>query len=56
MTHLALVQARERRRRGRGAEHRAEAVGRMAVLAELIGIERHGEAAADVVAERHGAQ
>ena len=54
--HLIVVQADQHARRGRGAEHRAEAVRRVAVLAELVGVERHREPGADVVTQRDGAQ
>ena len=50
------VETGQRAGGGGGAEHRAEAVRRMAVLAELVGVERLGQAAADVVAERDRAQ
>ena len=56
MTRLALIKAAQRTGGSGGAEHRSEAVRRMAVFAKLIGIERHVDAGADVVTERHGAQ
>ena len=56
MAHLIGIEPRQRAGGGGGAEHRAEAVGRMAVLAKFIGVQGQGEAAADVVAERDRAQ
>ena len=56
MPHLARIEPAQGAGRRRRAEHRPEAVGRVAILAELVGIERQIDAAADVVAERHRAQ
>ena len=56
MAHLELPQARQRPRRRRGSEHRPEAVGRMAIVAELVCVEGLGQAAADVVAKRNRAE
>ena len=56
MAHLDLSQARQRPRRCRGSEHRPEAVGRMPIVAELVGVEGLGQAAADIVAEGDGSE
>ena len=56
MPRLALIHAEQRTGCCCGAEGRAEAVGRVAVSEELVGIERQREPAADVVTECDCAQ
>ena len=56
MAHFALAKSCQGASRRSRAEHRSEAVCRMAVLTELIGVEGQCQPAADVVTERHCAQ
>jgi hypothetical protein len=56
MARLARIETAQRAGRRRRAEHRPEAVGRVAVFAEFVRIERKIDAAADVVPERYRAQ
>ena len=52
MAYLGLPQACQRRGRCRRSEHRPEAVRRMPIVAELVGVERLCQPAADIVSER----
>jgi hypothetical protein len=56
MPRLPRIEPAHRAGRRCRAEHRAEAVGRVAVLAEFVRVQRQVDAAADVVAEHHCAQ
>ena len=56
MPRLVVFQSSQRSGGGGGAERGTEAVGRVAVLAKFIGVERHVEARGNVVTERNRPQ